>query len=66
MSDIGLGAPIMTGEDGQKDVHAGGAVFWKFQLSAESSEVTLSFDIVTVAKGRSKWIFPERDRKNSS
>ncbi|UAL07783.1 MAG: transcription elongation factor Spt5 [Candidatus Methanogranum gryphiswaldense] len=47
MSDNVMRSPIMTGEDGQKDVRAGGTVFWKFQLSTDSSEALLDFDIIT-------------------
>ncbi|MCK9322912.1 MAG: transcription elongation factor Spt5 [Candidatus Methanomethylophilaceae archaeon] len=47
MSDLGLGGPIMAGESGTKDVHAGGINTWKFQLSTDVPVATLCFDIVT-------------------
>ncbi len=47
MSDIESGALIKVTEESQKDVHAGGTVFWDFQLSSPSSEAVLNFDIVT-------------------
>lgn len=40
------GASI-TGDSTVKDVRAGGAVFWEFQINAESSEVTIGFEIAT-------------------
>ena len=37
----------MSGEDGFKDVRAGSAVIWSFQISAGTPSVALGFEIVT-------------------
>lgn len=46
MSNIKSG-PVVAEEDGVKDVHAGGAVFWNFQMDSGSSSINLKFDIIT-------------------
>ncbi len=47
MSDMGIGGTRLIGEEGDRDVHAGAAVVWKFQLSSDSSSATIDFDIST-------------------
>lgn len=47
MSDLGIGGTRLIGEEGTKDVHAGAAIKWAFQLSSDSSSAVISFDIST-------------------
>lgn len=46
MADMFSGSPVIVGDIAVKDVHAGGAVSWDFQLMAES-EVVLTVAIST-------------------
>ena len=47
MSVMNSGNVNMSGEGGSKDVRAGSAVFWSFQVSAGTPSATLKFDIDT-------------------
>jgi len=47
MSNDTMRAIMMTGDNGQKDVRAGGGVSWQFQLSTGSPTANLDFDIIT-------------------
>ena len=40
-------SPSVSGENGLKKVHAGGKVEWPFNVSADASEVKISFSITT-------------------
>lgn len=47
MADLVSGGTGIIGENAGKDVRAGGAVSWTFQLTAETPQVTLGFGIAT-------------------
>ncbi|MDD2626694.1 MAG: transcription elongation factor Spt5 [Methanomethylophilus sp.] len=38
-----IGGPVFSGDSGSKNVHAGGAVYWNFQVSSAASPVNFAF-----------------------
>jgi len=42
-----ISGPVFSGDSGSKNVHAGGAAFWDFNVSSAASPVNFSFDVST-------------------
>jgi transcription termination/antitermination protein NusG len=57
MSDNVSGGLVVSGDSGTQDVHAGGTIFWKFQLGSGSPSAVFNFDITTGpdAAGAPEW-----------